>query len=87
MSRLGMLIRVSARAVLIERGGQFCGPQCITWCSSSPAPSLRSSWVLVYLAAWRDSWQLIGEVKTRLGQSTAGSVPSFTMASRIAVSV
>ena len=43
--------------------------------------------VLVYLAAWRDSWQLIGEVQTtRLGQSTAGSVPSFTMASRLAVS-
>ena len=31
MSRLGMLIRVTARAVLsIERGGQFCGPRCIT---------------------------------------------------------
>ena len=35
MSRLGMLIRVTARAILsIERGGQFCGPRCITWCSS-----------------------------------------------------
>ena len=59
-----MLIRVTARAVLsIERGGQFCGPRCM-WCSSlcwSPAPSFWSSWVLVYLAAWRDSWQLIGE--------------------------
>ena len=42
---------------------------------------------IVYLATWRDSWQLIGEVKTRLGQSTVGSVASFTMASRIAVSV
>ena len=31
-----------------------------------------------YLATWRDSWQLIGEVKTRLGQSTVGSVASFT---------
>ena len=30
MSRLGMLISVTARAVLsIERGGQFCGPRCI----------------------------------------------------------
>ena len=28
-----------------------------------------------------------GEVKTRLGQSTVGSVASFMMASRIAVSV
>ena len=74
---MGMLIRVTARAILsIERGGQFCGPRCIMWCSSlcwSPALSLQSSWVLVYLAAWRDSWQLIVEVKTRLGQSTAGS--------------
>ena len=42
---------------------------------------------IVYLAAWKDSWQLIGEVKTRPEQSTAGSIPSFTMASRIAVSV
>ena len=40
---------------------------------------------IVYLATWRDSWQLIGEVKTRLGQSTVGSVASFTMTSRIAV--
>ena len=44
---------------------------------------------IVYLAAWRDSWQLIGEVKTRLlighAQSTVGSVAM--MASRIAVSV
>ena len=46
----------------------------------------RGSYI-VYLATWRDSWQLIGEVKTRLGQSTVGSVASFTMASRIAVSV
>ena len=34
MSRLGMLIRVTARAVLsIEWGGQFCGPRRM-WCSS-----------------------------------------------------
>ena len=34
---------------------------------------------IVYLAAWRDSWQLIGEVKTRLGhaKSTVDSVASF----------
>ena len=60
MSRLGMLIRVTARAILsIERGDNFVDPGQCTWCS--PAQSLRSSWVLVYLAAWRDSWQLIGE--------------------------
>ena len=42
----------------------------------------RGSYI-VYLA----TWQLIGEVKTRLGQSTVGSVASFTMALRIGVSI
>ena len=97
MSRLGMLIRVTARAVLsIEWGGQFCGPRC-TWCSSlccrSQASSLRSS----SLSAAGCLERLVAtdsEVKTRLGhaQSTVGWVGSvygrFTiMASRIAVSV
>ena len=96
MSCLGMLIRVTARAVLsIEWGGQFCGPRR-TWSvlfvvlpiTGTVPPILVGP--IVYLAAWRDSWQMIGEVQTRLGhaQSTVGSVASFMiMASRIAVSV
>ena len=71
MSRLGMLIRVTARAVLsIERGGQFCGPWCITWCSSLADHRRRSSdprrWVL-------DSWKLNGEVKTTVFHTKRGN--------------
>ena len=80
MSRLGMLIRVTARAVLSI--GQFCDPGVRGALITGAVPPILVG-PIVYLATWRDSWQLIGEVKTRLGQSTVGSVASFTIASRL----
>ena len=77
-----MLIRVTARAVLsIEWGGQFCEPRrtCMVLFVVLPITGAVPPFLvgpIIYPAAWpwRDSWQLIGEVKTMLGTRSLRSV-------------